>query len=213
MLTWGDVHYLLTDMHQRGGAGKAFRSWAEKAGHDGISHIGGWNIGAKEHRVWIAWEPTQIKATAAKEFDPMSDDIYKGPRLFIPAELCKAEQLGLFGAPAKPAAPKAPKAPQGFTPIPGSKRGGYHKREGAKFVYWYPDTGIVHAPHPADEAGQALHRQAEAEQQAQPAGEGKIKIVRINPETGKEEEIQPGAPKPAPAPAPAPKPEPKPEPH
>lgn len=35
-----------------------------QAGYDGITHMGGgrWTVGSKEHRVWIAFEPTQIKA-------------------------------------------------------------------------------------------------------------------------------------------------------
>lgn len=31
------------------------------------------------------------------------------------------------------------KIPHGYSPIPNSKKGGYRKREGGKYVYWYPD--------------------------------------------------------------------------
>lgn len=31
------------------------------------------------------------------------------------------------------------KPPAGYTPIPNSKEGGYRKREGGKYVYWYAD--------------------------------------------------------------------------
>lgn len=41
------------------------------AGYDGMTHIGGNNIGNREHRVWIAFEPTQIKAVDNRgTFDP-----------------------------------------------------------------------------------------------------------------------------------------------
>jgi hypothetical protein len=99
----------------------------------------------------------------------------EGPRLII-----KAEQLGLFGAvsakpapkPAsKPVAPAGPKPPKGFTPIPNSKRGGYHRRVGGKFEYWYPDTGVSAAPHP---------------EESRPS---QVKVVKVDPETGKEVEI------------------------
>lgn len=32
-------------------------------------------------------------------------------------------------------------APKGYMPIPGSKSGGYRKRRGKGYKYWYPDTG------------------------------------------------------------------------
>jgi hypothetical protein len=34
---------------------------------------------------------------------------------------------------------KAEKPPAGFQPIPGGKKGGYRKKVGGKFEYWYPD--------------------------------------------------------------------------
>lgn len=36
------------------------------------------------------------------------------------------------------------KPPPGYTPIPGSKVGGWHKRKGNKWLYWYPE-GVVPA--------------------------------------------------------------------
>lgn len=43
------------------------------------------------------------------------------------------------------------KPPAGFTPIPHSKKGGYHKQVGAgKYMYWYPGQGIVGEKHEAD---------------------------------------------------------------
>jgi predicted ABC-type ATPase len=45
-------------------------------GYDGLTHIGGKNIGTKDHRVWIAFEPNQIKSVANRgTFDMGSDDI------------------------------------------------------------------------------------------------------------------------------------------
>lgn len=32
-----------------------------------------------------------------------------------------------------------PTPPKGYTPIPNSKRGGFRKRQGSRYVYWYPD--------------------------------------------------------------------------
>lgn len=36
----------------------------------------------------------------------------------------------------------ANRPPSGFMPIPGSKLGGYRKKQGAKWVYWYPNKGV-----------------------------------------------------------------------
>ena len=56
----------------------------------------------------------------------------------------------------------APKPPKGFTPIPKSTKSGYHKRTGAGWVQWYPDTGITtHAK--SDDKGAAEHYKQESE--------------------------------------------------
>jgi hypothetical protein len=55
----------------------------QKAGYDGLTHIGGKNIGTRDHKVWIAFEPNQIKATTAKEFDSKSNNIYKAAIRYI----------------------------------------------------------------------------------------------------------------------------------
>jgi hypothetical protein len=64
-------------------------------------------------------------------------------KLIIPFE--KAEQLGFsFG-------PKAPRPPGGgWQSIPHGKHGGYRKKKGADWEYWYPDKGIVGRPHHED---------------------------------------------------------------
>jgi SNF2 family DNA or RNA helicase/predicted RNA methylase len=76
-LTWGDVYAMITDGFRKRDAQDLFRQWAESDGYDGIRHTGGWNIGHKEHEVWIAFKPGQIKSTDATEFDMSDPDIYK----------------------------------------------------------------------------------------------------------------------------------------
>lgn len=47
-------------------------------GFDGITHIGGRIVGHKDHRVWIAFEPTQIKAKDNRgTFDASSANMYE----------------------------------------------------------------------------------------------------------------------------------------
>lgn len=115
--------------------------------------------------------------------------------------LLKATQLGLFGEepakvkPAKPKPPKiavAPHPPAGFTAIPGSTRGGYHKRVGNHFVYWYPDTGVTSKPHaeehPAIHAMHEIVHSTLAETQPQQVQS------RVEVEHGKrEEKPEPGS--------------------
>ena len=46
------------------------------------------------------------------------------------------------------------KAPTGFSPIPNSKHGGFHKQQGGSYIYWYPGIGITRGSHAGDsEAG------------------------------------------------------------
>ena len=52
--------------------------WFAAQGFDGITHTGGNVRGDREHRVWIAFEPEQIKAVANQgTFDPQDSNIYK----------------------------------------------------------------------------------------------------------------------------------------
>jgi hypothetical protein len=76
-LTWNELHYMMTNTHKDDGLKNRFTEWANSRGHDGLHHTGGWNVGIKDHSVWIAFEPTQIKATDAETFDSTSDDMYK----------------------------------------------------------------------------------------------------------------------------------------
>jgi 3'-phosphoadenosine 5'-phosphosulfate sulfotransferase (PAPS reductase)/FAD synthetase len=79
----------------------------QQLGYDGITHIGGIITGQdRTHRVWITFEPTQIKAVEnAGTFDPADPDITKSQSglvlLLKAARLCKAAaaQLGLFHEP------------------------------------------------------------------------------------------------------------------
>lgn len=96
------------------------------------------------------------------------------------AILEKAEQLGLFGA----------RPPAGFTAIPNSKHGGYHKKTGTGYVYWYPDTGIVHAPKATEPSD--VHARHETAKPTEETPKPKITIVRRDPATGKETPIVPG---------------------
>ena len=94
-LTWGDVHYIMTDGHWYNTEKALFKDWAQKRGYDGIAHTGGWNVGTKAHKVWIAWQPNQIKAVGNEgTFNPTSNDIYKSIHTFviIPEKLEKAER-------------------------------------------------------------------------------------------------------------------------
>lgn len=56
-----------------------FQELLQASGFDGITHIGGNNMGDKEHRVWIAFEPNQIKSVDNEgTFSPTDDNMYKG---------------------------------------------------------------------------------------------------------------------------------------
>ena len=160
-------------------------------------------------------------------------------RLFVPLtrrlDLSKAkakassQQFDLFGGGGPPRPPGA-----GWQNIPAGKHGGFRRRKGTGYEYWYPGTGIQGHPHPGEsEAVHAEHAAPEEAARARPeplvswreapievepppspaapaAPPRKVSIVRINPETGKEEPVAPAAPKPSAAPAPPPKAEPKP---
>ncbi len=79
-LTWGDYQYIITNGQNRNDANR-FNDAARSLGYDGMSHTGGWNVGSKPHKVWIAFEPNQIKATANKGTFSVSDkNIYKSYR-------------------------------------------------------------------------------------------------------------------------------------
>jgi hypothetical protein len=76
---WGafsnDVLY--ANLTRLGNRQKAFANAVlQEAGYDGITHVGGRIVGDREHRVWIAFEPKQIKAVDNRgTFDPQDDRI------------------------------------------------------------------------------------------------------------------------------------------
>lgn len=103
-LTWGDVHYIMTDGHYYNTEKQGFKDWAQKRGHDGIAHTGGWNVGTHAHKVWIAWAPNQIKAVGNEgTFNATTNDIYKAmnPNIFviIPAKVRYLDLLEKAGGP------------------------------------------------------------------------------------------------------------------
>jgi len=67
---WGGLASLISN----DGVSEMIKSF----GYDGLTHIGGKISGGKPHRVWIAFEPTQIKATDnAGTFNPQDPNIKK----------------------------------------------------------------------------------------------------------------------------------------
>ncbi len=75
-LTWGELQYIMTNAQQFNNAA-TFTEDIKGMGFDGIKHTGGYNIGTKNHTVWIGFEPNQIKSTEAQDFDAKDDNIYK----------------------------------------------------------------------------------------------------------------------------------------
>jgi len=78
-LSWAEFQYILTNNQKFSDAGK-FTGIIQNMGFDGISHTGGYNIGTKDHKVWIAFEPNQIKSTKAEIFDPNETDMFKATK-------------------------------------------------------------------------------------------------------------------------------------
>lgn len=82
-----NVHYALS--HQGMDKERANRILRE-AGYDGITHMGGgrWTAGSKEHRVWIAFEPTQVKAKNNRgTFDDQNPKLRESVRLLHAGEV------------------------------------------------------------------------------------------------------------------------------
>jgi len=50
---------------------EALNEYLKELGYDGITHIGGRHMGSRDHQVWIAFQPNQIKSTDNRgTFDP-----------------------------------------------------------------------------------------------------------------------------------------------
>lgn len=88
--------------------------------------------------------------------------------------------------------------PPGFVAIPGSKKGGFHKQEGASFVYWYPGVGITTTAHPEDAGAGAKPAPGAA-----PAGKGPPPVPGAKPAVGAPPGAAPGMAPGAPPPPPA----------
>jgi len=96
----------------------------------------------------------------------------------------KAEQLALFGDPMPgqtqhtAAAPKRPPG-SGWQPIPGGKKGGFRRRKGTSWEYWYPDTARVQ-PHPHAHDEEAVRRARRAEEEERERAEEQRKKTDPN---------------------------------
>lgn len=74
--SWQAMFWILGDTGFHSSRTDVINQYIHSRGYDGISHTGGWNIGEKDHRVWIAFEPNQIKSTDNQgTFDADNPDI------------------------------------------------------------------------------------------------------------------------------------------
>src|SRR5262249_50863898 len=93
--TGNDVYEVLRarGLSQADNPRTAVNSFLQSQGYDGLVHLGGRILGNKEHRVWIAFNPEQIKAVDNRgTFDPKDSNMFKAVRgLFL---LCKAHVRG-----------------------------------------------------------------------------------------------------------------------
>ncbi len=77
-LTYTEMHYLLSAGNKDHGFMQKFANYLKRADYDGITYEGGWeNPIKKKHRVWIAFNPNQIKDVSNKSFNPKDENIYK----------------------------------------------------------------------------------------------------------------------------------------
>jgi len=60
-LSWGEIQYIVTNGQNTNDAA-TFNEQVRKRGHDGIKDVGGYNIGTKNHDVWVAFNSEQIKS-------------------------------------------------------------------------------------------------------------------------------------------------------
>lgn len=72
-----------------------------------------------------------------------------------PGKAPKGPQMGGASMEGAKGAVSLDTPPPGFTAIPGSAKGGYHKQEGDHFVYWYPGVGITSTAAGEDRPGAA----------------------------------------------------------
>lgn len=55
------------------------------------------------------------------------------------------------------------KAPKGFSPIPNSKRGGYRKKSGTGYTYWYPDGKGTRSSAKGEDSGESKKERMQVE--------------------------------------------------
>lgn len=78
-LTWGELQYIITNGQGSNGDAKDFNDQAREYGYDGMKDVGGYNIGVKDHDVWVAFESNQIKSVDNQgTFDSSNDNIRMG---------------------------------------------------------------------------------------------------------------------------------------
>jgi hypothetical protein len=76
--------YRFKESAMRGPDKDVINGFLQSNGYDGLTHIGGDLLGkGKHHRVWIAFDPKQIKSTKSVGFDPTVADITKSVRLCV----------------------------------------------------------------------------------------------------------------------------------
>jgi len=123
-----------------------------------------------------------------------ASDVY---RYWHDRVIIKATQMGLFGGNVG-GATGAEKPPAGFTPIPGSKHGGYHKKVGDHYQYWYPGRGISAMPHEKDYPAMAHHfahlASLEEKEPEKPAPVAPAPKIVVSPEEIKHEREKEPAP-------------------
>lgn len=92
------LHNILSDGNKNNASKEQFNQYMKDQGHDGISHMGGYNVGKKDHKVWIAFEPNQIKATTNQgTFDPKTDNIYENGSEKTEAEKTRTRSQAMIG--------------------------------------------------------------------------------------------------------------------
>jgi hypothetical protein len=126
-----EVYQLLKDAEyfpdRKPGSKAAANRLLQKAGYDGLTHIGGfrWGAGERPHRVWVAFEPNQIKhKDNVGTFDPGD------PRMHYARDDSPARYAGrgaqapiLYADPRPPRPGQAPKSPQPLMPDPLRRKG------------------------------------------------------------------------------------------
>lgn len=77
-LTFTEMHYLLSGGNRDSKFMEKFGKYLQKSGYDGVTYQGGWeNPTNKKHRVYVAFNPNQIKSVDNKTFNAKDNNIYK----------------------------------------------------------------------------------------------------------------------------------------